>query len=142
VLSTSYIQGSGAEIQIQHTGTWSFAPPSRQCYRPTVFFSHLPLVSLSFPATKKFGHTFKKISVLPLSLKLRNLKLRKSGSAYTPNKSYALLVCNNYVLRLRYFKDLGFVTSPWLTFHVEAAPLVCNPYSRGRGSGGFVQIKW
>jgi hypothetical protein len=48
---------------------------------------------------KNLGTRLKKISFLPLSLELRNLKPRKSGSAsasasasaYTPNKSYALL---------------------------------------------------
>jgi len=72
----------------QHTVTWSAArwPPSRSCYRPAVLFLLLPIICAFILATKN-RRAFKNVlfeNVLhfknSVSLKLRNLKLRRSGS--------------------------------------------------------------
>jgi hypothetical protein len=64
-------KGVQFKSKVQPTGTWSVAarPPRRLCYRPPVFFHHLPLIVLPSPLPpKKLFHVSKyNVHLLPYS---------------------------------------------------------------------------
>jgi len=64
VSCTCIYRGIQLKYKIQHTGKWLEAawPPRCQCYRPAVFFHHLPVITLSH-REETFGMLVKNVII-------------------------------------------------------------------------------
>ena len=110
IYTTNYIciyKGIQLESRLHRTGIYSSAawPHRRLCYRPPVFFS-----LRSHPRKEKFGAHVSNFLYFTgkknlLSLKLRNLKLIKSGNVYSSDLQEA---CKNISqVHIRYAGTTG-----------------------------------